>query len=191
LGDPIFGETPSTGGLTEMRALFFILLLIPMVARAIPEEEKKRGCSDLASNDLATQRPRAIATCVEFATSECDRIEYSFRESCLENSHSDNAIKYDMDHGTASSCQAALMKRETHRTLCDGLRRECRETKAMLPDSSVEMNCRIFRDDNDKRLCVQVEAEADRIIAAEKAERETCAKFTPKPATPKPAPKAK
>jgi hypothetical protein len=167
-----------------IRILIFVILLVPAIARAIPEEEKKRGCTELAAKVLATLRPRAIATCMEFVTAECDRIEYTFRESCLGNSHSDNAIKYDMDHGTASSCQAALMKRETHRTLCDGLRRECRETKTTLGEGAVEVNCRLFRDGDDKRLCVQVEAEADRIIAAEKSERETCSKFTPKAPTP-------
>ena len=168
-----------------LRHLLFVLILLPLAAGAIPEEEKKRGCSDLASKVLPGLRRAALANCMEWATTECDRLEHQFNDSCRENSHSDNAIKYDMERGLRY-CEAALMKRETHRVLCDGIRRECRENKMKMGENGIEGTCAMFRDDKDKRICVMIEEQADRIIAAEKEEREKCASMSgpPKPAIP-------
>lgn len=169
-----------------LRQFLILCLVIPAVAAAIPEEEKQRGCRDLAAKVLPGQRKSAYAACLAWATSECDRIERQFHESCRENSHSDNAIKYDMDRGALRYCEAALMKRETHRVLCDGLRIECRENKVNMGDGSIQGTCAIFRDDKDKRVCLMVETQADRIIDAEKEEKAKCAAMAgpPKPAVP-------
>lgn len=158
-----------------MKTFFLFSFFISLHAHAIPIEEKKRVCQDLSGKVLATQRKKALDRCLDFVSLECDRIERMYRESCGENSPSENAVKYDIERGTKRFCDAALMKRETHRTLCDGLRRECRENKLALLDTSVEVNCTLFRDDQDKRICAMIEAAADRIIASEKSEKQKCA----------------
>src|SRR5688572_29996369 len=140
-----------------MKNLIFILLLLPLTARAIPEEEKQRGCRELSNKVLAVQRKMAFERCMEFVTNECDRIERLFKESCLEKSHLDNAIGYDIERGSVSSCQAGLMKRESHRSLCDGLRGDCRTLKVALGGNKVEANCITYRDEDDKKICAEVE----------------------------------
>lgn len=170
-----------------MKLLIFMLVLLPLGARALPEEEKTRACRELSNKTVTSQRKVAFERCVEWATNECDRIERQFHESCMENSHSDNAIRYDFERGNFRSCEAAIMKRETHRVLCDGLRQECRENKVRIGDSSATGTCQMFRDEDDKRLCVEVEKQADRITAAEKDEKLRCEAMRPKPAgTPPP-----
>ncbi len=155
-------------------ALALTVLILPNLAIALPEEEKKRGCRELAAKVLPVQRTVAYERCLEFAVNECDRIERLFKESCLENSHSDNAIRYDMERSTARFCEAALVKRETHRNLCEGLSKECVEAKVAMGGGGTQGTCVIFRDDNDKKLCVETAKQAARIVAAEKSEKEKC-----------------
>lgn len=178
----------------NFRKIVLLMVLLPSLAFGISDEEKQRGCNELAAKVLPVQRKVALERCLEFASNECDRIERQFYESCLENSHSDNAIKYDINRGNARSCEAAIMKRETHRALCEGLKKECRESKVAMGGSGVEGTCAIYRDENDKRLCVEIDRQAARIIAAEKSERELCeplmAKQRPKPAVVPPLPPA-
>ena len=158
----------------DFRTLALLIFFLPVVAVALPEEEKKRGCLEMAAKVLPVQRTVALERCLEFATNECDRIERLFKESCLESSHSDNAIRYDMERATARFCEAAVMKRETHRNLCEGLSKECVEAKVAMGGSGVQGTCAIFRDENDKKLCVEAAKQAARIVAAEKAEKEKC-----------------
>lgn len=158
----------------SFRFLFVLIFTLPYIAVALPEEEKKRGCRELAAKVLPIQRTVAYERCLEFAANECDRIEGLFKESCLENSHSDNAIRYDMERATARFCEAALVKRETHRNLCEGLSKECVEAKVAMGGGGTQGTCVIFRDDDDKKLCVEAAKQAARIVAAEKLEKEKC-----------------
>jgi hypothetical protein len=162
--------------MTEMtsRILLMIIFILPNIVSALADEEKKRGCRELASKVLPVQRTLAFERCLEFATNECDRIERSFKDSCLESSHSDNAVRYDMDRGTARFCEAALVKRETHRTLCEGIRNECLNAKVAMGGAGTHATCTIFRDEDDKKLCVETSKQAARILAAEKSEKERC-----------------
>ncbi len=171
-----------------MRALLLILIALPVAGHALPEEEKTRACRELSNKTVASQRKIAFQRCVEWATNECDRIERQFHESCMENSHLDNAIRYDFERGNFRSCEAAVMKRETHRVLCDGLRQECRTNKVTIGDSSATGTCQMFRDEDDKRVCVEVEKQADRITAAAKEEKIRCEAMRPKATAPAPNP---
>lgn len=159
--------------------LFGILILtgLPPSTLALPNEEKERTCKELSRSVLPVQRETAVKRCLEFADNECDRIERSLNETCLDTSHSDNAIKYDLERGGAGACEAAVIKRDTQKIFCDGLRKECFDSKVMMGGGGAFASCSNFRNEDFKKLCAEVEHHAKRIIAAETAERQKCAPF--------------
>jgi len=154
---------------------FIFILLLPSVGLALPDEEKQRTCTELSRPVLAVQRPVALSRCLEFASNDCDRMERAMNETCIETSHSDKAIAYDLSRGTASACRAALMKRDTQKIFCDGLNKECRETKIPLGGGGAQASCASFRDEDGKRLCAEIDRQAQRVIALEAAEKKKCA----------------
>ncbi|NJM10284.1 MAG: hypothetical protein HC883_05335 [Bdellovibrionaceae bacterium] len=164
-----------------MILILLVTMLFPIAGHSLPDDEKQRVCAELSRSVLPVQRPTALIRCVEFANNDCDRIERSLNETCLEGSHSDNAIKYDFQRGTASACQAALIKRDTQKIFCDGLRNECRELSVAMGGGGAEARCNSFRNEENKKLCVAVEAQAERIVNLEVQEKQKCAQLSGTP----------
>lgn len=173
------------------RLLCLAFALSSGVANALPEEEKKSMCAELGLSVLPVQRVQAINRCVEFAGDDCARIERSYLESCLETSHLDNAIKFDIDRGTGGACDAALQKRETQKNLCETLRRECRELSIPMGNGGLTVNCGAFRNDDNRKICGEIDKHTARIVALALVEKEKCSKImgpatTNSPAAPAP-----
>ena len=151
-----------------------LIFLFPLLAFGLSDEEKSRVCKELALKVIPQQRESGAARCVEYASIDCDRVERTVNETCRETSHYDSAIKYDVERGNLGSCKAAIIKRETQRSVCEGLRNECRDNK-MIMHGTVAVTCKMFRDEFNKNACAEVEKEVKRIVAAEAAEKKKCA----------------
>lgn len=151
--------------------MWILVLMVSLSLHALPDDEKKSSCEEIAMTVLPMQKEQAQARCLEFARTECDRIERVFNENCLETSHSDNAIKYDLQR---NSCQAAQIKRASQKSLCEDLNTECRDTKIEVGNSGAHVTCSIFRNENNKKLCLEIDRQAKRIAEAAKAEKAKC-----------------